>query len=343
MEEKYDLMCSFRNLYNAHLRARRGKRAKVEVIKFELDLAQNLCTLQRQLQQKTYQPSEYKHFFVYDPKIRSIFAPDYADRVVQHCLCDNIIMPTLEPRLIHDNAACRLGKGTHFSIYRMTDFLRTHFRKHGANGYFLKCDIRKYFENIDHSVLKGKLQGVFDENVHNLLCRIIDSYAAAEGKGLPLGNQTSQWFALYYLDGMDRLIKERLQIRHYVRYMDDFVLLHHDKAYLRRCLEEIRRLLADLRLDLNEKTQIFPIKNGVNYLGWHFYLTETGKVVRKLVLPSKRRFKRRMKLLQEKYAVGRIDGAAVKRSIMSSHGHLLHGHTYRLRAEVLGGAAFRRS
>jgi len=338
----YEPMCSFQNLYNAHKKARRGKRDKAEVIKFELDLSQNLCLLQQQLQQKIYQPSEYKQFMVYDPKARTIYAPNYTDRVVQHCLCDNIIMPTLEPKLIYDNAACRLGKGTHFSIYRLSNFMRTHYRKHGTVGYFLKCDVRKYFENIDHSVIKRKLSNLFDSDVVNLLFRIIDSYESKPNKGLPLGNQTSQWFALYYLDGMDRLIKEKLQIKHYVRYMDDFILLHHSKEYLQHCHNQIKQLFEqDLKLELNEKTQIFPVKNGVNYLGWHFYLTETGKVIRKLVASNKRRFKRRIKLLQKNYAKGQIDNSTVKRSIVSTHGHLLHGHTYKLHTKVFGNAIFR--
>ena len=114
----YDNMHCFHNLYNAHMAARRGKRDKVEVILFEMNLALNLCNLQKKLADRTYSPGEYKCFTIHDPKKRIIFAPSYADRVVQHCLCDNVIMPSLEPRLIYDNAACRLGKGTHFSLDR---------------------------------------------------------------------------------------------------------------------------------------------------------------------------------------------------------------------------------
>ncbi|MDR0221674.1 MAG: RNA-directed DNA polymerase, partial [Lachnospiraceae bacterium] len=286
----YEKICDFQNLYNAHLAARRGKRGKTEVIRFEMNLAENITAMQRDLAEKSYRPSGYLHFMVYEPKARSIFAPAYRDRVIQHCLCDNIIMPTLEPRLIYDNASCRIGKGTHFSMNRLSGFLREFYRHHGTDGYFLKCDIRKYFENINHEALKKKLAKVFDTDIYNLLCDIIDSYEATEGAGLPLGNQTSQWFALYYLDGVDRLIKEKLRVKYYVRYMDDFVLLHHDKEYLRHCLGEIRRVCRDdLHLEMNEKTQIFPVKNGVEYLGWRFYLTESGKAVRKLRTANKRR------------------------------------------------------
>jgi len=184
---------------------------------------------------------------------------------------------------------------------------------------------------------------VFKTDVFNLLCLIIDSYETTKGAGLPLGNQTSQWFALYYLDVVDRLIKEKLRIKYYVRYMDDFVLLHHDKEYLRDCLNEIQRVCNDdLKIELNNKTQIFPVKNGVDYLGWHFYLSETGKVIRKLRTSNKKRLKRRLRLLQKEYRDWTIDFDAVKRSLVSTHGHLIHGHTYRLRSKLSEKTIFTR-
>jgi len=339
----YENVHSFQNLYNAHMAARRGKRDKTEVIHFEMNLAENLCVLQRELENKTYRPRGYKHFMIYEPKARLIFAPDYADRVVQHCLCDNIIRPILEPRLIYDNAACRIGKGTHFSMDRLSGFMREFYKKYGTEGYFLKCDIKRYFYSINHDVLKQRLSKVFDAEVYHLLCLIIDSYEVTEGVGLPLGNQASQWFALYYLDPVDRLIKEKLRVKHYVRYMDDFVLLHQDKEYLRGYLAEIRKVCGDdLKIELNSKTQIFPVKNGVTYLGWHFYLTESGKVIRKLRTSNKGRLKRRLKLLQKEYKQGFIEIENIKRSFASLNGHLIHGHTYRLRNKLCHKTTFSR-
>ena len=329
----YDSMYNFQNLYNAHLAARRGKRYKTDVIQFEMNLAQNLCILKESLADRTYTPQGYFHFTIHDPKTRLIYAPSYADRVVQHCLCDNIIMPTLETRLIYDNAACRLDKGTHFSLYRLSGFMRRHYSRFGANGFFLKCDVHKYFETIDHAILKQKLLRVFDDSDSlTLMFRIIDSFENTPGKGLPLGNQTSQWFALLYLDAVDRLIKEKLGIKHYVRYMDDFVLLHNDKAYLQECLCKVKATFKeDLLLDLNKKTQICPIKNGVSYLGWHLYLTDSGKVVRKLMTSAKNRTKRRFRRMKNDYADGSRNLDDIKRSLTSTHGHLIHGHTYKLR------------
>jgi len=332
---QYKKMCIFQNLYDAHLAARKGKRCKGEIIRYEMNLGPNLCILLHELEEKLYKPRGYKHFMVYEPKARSIFAPDYEDRIVQHCLCDNIVMPILEKKLIFDNAACRVGKGTHFSINRLSGFMRQFHKKHGVKGYFLKCDIKKYFENINHDILKQRLIKVFEPEVYNLLCLIINSYENTPGTGLPLGNQTSQWFALYYLDMIDRYIKEKLMIKYYVRYMDDFVLLHHDKDYLKKCLIKIQQICQDsLKIELNHKTQIFPVKNGVEYLGWHFYLTTTGKVILKLKSTNKRRLKRRIKLLQKNYKNRMINFDDVKRSLVSTNGHLILGHTYRFRTKL---------
>ena len=238
----YDKICDFGNLYKAHTVARLSKRTTREVIDFEMNLSENLTEISDRLKNGTYEMSGYYSFMVHGPKDRVIHALHYRDRVVQHCICDEVLAPTLDKRLIYDNAACRIGKGTHFAMERLSGFLREFYRKHGTDGYFLKCDIRKFFDNIDHLVLKQKLSKVIeDERVLTLLYQIIDSFEVMPGKGLPLGNQTSQWFAIFYLDGFDRLIKEKMKIKYYSRYMDDCVLIYQDKKYLCYCLEQMKQ------------------------------------------------------------------------------------------------------
>ena len=150
-----------------------------------------------------------------------------------------------------------------------------------------------------------------------------------------MGNQSSQWFALYYLDGIDRIIKEKYRIKWYTRYMDDLVLLDHDKEKLKQCLDELRTYAAkELKLEFNQKTQIVPISQGMDYLGWHFYLTDTGKVIRRLRTSNKRRFKRRLKRFRMEYAEGKTDFDTIKRSLVSYNGHLKQGHTHRLRKNI---------
>ncbi len=340
----FERVWNFQNLYKAHLAARRGKRGNAETINFEMNLSSNLINISDSLKNHTYDLSGYYNFLVHDPKERSIYALHYKDRVVQHCLCDEVLSQILDPKLIYDNAACRLGKGTHFAIDRVSGFLREFYRKYGTEGYFLKCDIRKIFDNIDHEILRQKLAKVIaDVQVISLLDQIIDSYKKAPGKGLPLGNQTSQWFALYYLDGLDRLVKEKLHIRYYSRYMDDCILLHHDKNYLKYCLCEMQQHLEQERkLELNQKTQITHIRNGVDYLGFHFYLSDSGKVIRKVKQQTKQRYKRKLQKLQEKYALGEMKLPDIKQVLCSYHAHLAHGHTYKLRRKTMANFVLRK-
>ena len=309
-----------------------------------MDLAANLWGLKERLESKTYVVGGYKQFVIHDPKDREIQALSYGDRVVQHSLCDNVLTPFFENRLIYDNCACRKRKGTHFGIDRLAEFMREYYRKNGADGWILKIDIRKYFPSVDHEILLQRLRRIIpDPDIKSLVEMIIRSWNAATGKGLAMGNQTSQLFALYYLDPADRLIKEKLKIKHYTRYMDDMILLHPDKEYLQECLRQIRELCErELKLELNEKTQIFPIHHGVDYLGWHFYLTDTGKVIKQLRTQNKKRLKRRMKGLQKGYAEGRLDFEDIKRSMAAASGHLMHGHTYRLRERIYGNTIFAR-
>lgn len=327
---------NFDRLYEAYKKCRRGKLQKTEVIQFELNLSEELIKLQEELQAKTYQIGAYYKFAIYDPKKREIQALPFRDRIVQHNLCDNILAPLMERHLIYDNSACRKGKGTHFAMDRLSGFFREYYKKYGAEGYILKCDIHKYFDSIDHKVLKTRLMKIIkDRDVFELLERIIDSYKKTPGKGLPMGNQTSQWFALYYLDGLDRLVKEKYRMKYYTRYMDDCIILCQDKEYLKQCLSAMQYYVEEyLLLAFNEKTQLTAMKDGVDYLGFRFYLTDTGKVIRRLRTGSKRRWKRRMKKIKRQYREDEITLEEVTRSIASYKGHLKHGHTYKLQKKV---------
>ena len=341
MLTEYEKIYQFESLYQAYKATIKGKKEKKDVIQFELDLSNQLWKLHDELQMKLYRLGRYHCFQIYDPKKREIQALSIRDRVVQHSICDNVLKPYFEPRLIYDNAACREGKGTRFATDRLTKFMRDFYKEHGTDGYILKFDIRKFFDSIHHEVLKEKLCCISDEEVKELLYHIIDSYAKEPEKdelslrGLPLGNQTSQWFALWYLNGLDRLIKERLRIKYYSRYMDDGILIHEDKAYLSLCLKKMTEYVEqELKLSFNEKTQIFPISQGTDYLGFRFYLTDTGKVIRRLRTSNKKRWKRRLKLYQKQYRQGTKNFEEITRSMKSYQGHLKYGNTYRLRAKV---------
>ena len=335
MSADYEKIASFEALLEGHRRARRGKGKKKDTILFEMNLARYLWWIKQRLDNHSYDVSGYNLFKVFEPKERDIQALQYHDRIVQHSLCDNVLMPCMERRLIVDNCACRKNKGTYYGIRRLSRHLSNYYRQHGNKGWFLKVDIRKYFASINHEVLKSRLSKErLQPDILELLFKIIDSYNGNTGIGLPMGNQTSQLFALYYLDPVDRFVKEKARIKYYSRYMDDMILLHESKEYLQQVLAAMRDIASNLKLEFNSKTQLIPIKNGIDYLGWHFALTESGKVVRKIRAMGKKRMYRKVKQLCYQYSKGLIDLEQVKQVMASLFGHMRLGHTWSLQRRI---------
>lgn len=238
----WERVTAFDHLYRAYLRARRGKRDRPAVRDFEFTLEEELLRLQTELSDDSYRPGGYRLFQIYDRKPRLIAAAPFRDRVVHHAVM-GVIEPTLDRRFIHDSYACRVGKGVHAAVRRYRQWAGTH-------AYVLKLDISRYFPSIDHGLLKTKLrQRIKDGGVLNLLERLIDSAPSGSaspiaapgddlvdlmqrGRGLPIGNLTSQFFDNLYLDDLDHYLKQACGVRAYLRYVDDLVLLHNDKDQL---------------------------------------------------------------------------------------------------------------
>ena len=335
IRKQFCKVCDFESLLNAHYKARRSKGSKAEVLRFEADIIFNIESIRQALVSHSYNVSKYRKFKVYEPKERDIMALSYPDRIVQHSLCDNVLEPFLDARLDYDNAACRKGKGTHFALDRLSLFMKKAYDKWECDYYVLKCDVHKYFYSINHDILKSNLyKYIEDDDIIWLLDTIIDS---TEGNvGIPIGNMTSQWFAVFYLDKMDRFIRENLKVPFYTRYMDDFILIDSDKERLKEALNLLKAFLSsNLHLKLNNKTQIFPAKNGIDYLGFHLYLTENGKVIRKIRKKSKEKMKRKIKHFNKAYENGEMSYDAIKQSVASWLGHAKHGNTYNLRKHIM--------
>lgn len=330
----YPAIYDFGNLYDAYLRARRSKRYRAEVLRFTARLEEELITLQNELVHHAFKPGRHREFWVHEPKTRLIMAPPFRDRVVHHALVA-VIEPLFERGFIFDSYACRVGKGTHAGADRVTEFLR---RAQGQWGrvYCLKADVRQYFASIHHGILKKLIRKrVACESTLWLIDTIIDG-TADEGdlnpRGLPVGNLTSQLFANIYLNELDQFMKHTLRLRYYVRYMDDFVVLHHDKRALWDVKREVEAFLADrLSLSLNPKTGIFPISQGADFLGYRIW--PTHRLLRK---SSIKRARRGFKKLARDYAEGKVPLDRVKASIMSWLGHCRHANTHRIRGKVLG-------
>lgn len=312
-----EVMCNFNNLYRAYKIAHRGKSDDKEVIEFDKNKMYNLNKLLKQLQNKEWKEIfKYYRFKLYSPKERIVDALTFEGRIVQHVLCDNILKPFFEPRLIKENTACRENKGTLYALKlfkgNLVKFLKTH-----KDGYCLKMDIKKYFPSIDRKTLKEMLNIFPDSEVKEFLFYIIDN--SPEENGLPIGNQTSQWFALYYLNKMDRIIKEKYKIKYYVRYMDDLVIIHDNKSYLNKLLNELKGSASIIKLRFNDKTQIFPLHKGISFLGWKFYFVIKKIIVRVDTSKKKIRLRNLRKILAKEDFLIRLKSMMV---------NLMFGDTY---------------
>lgn len=320
---------TFENLYNAYLYTRKGKREKNCVIRYDYNALENTLLLSNSLQNKTYRLGKYEEFYVYEPKKRLIKAPPFRDRVVQRCVCEQVLEPAIEKHLIYDTYACRKGKGTHAGLNRTEEFMKRHFRKHGLNGWIVKGDIKSFFYSIIHELLKKDLYPLL--KYYDIWWLITKTLNSVDNPGLPLGNQSSQWFANFYLSKFDHFVKEALGVKYYIRYMDDFVAIVETKKEAQEILEKMKAFLwQELKLETNDKTQIMPLKNGVDFLGFHLYITRTGKVIRKIRKDSKERMRRKLKTFKSLYREGLISKEEIDRSYESWKGHAQHGSCYSL-------------
>ena len=209
------------------MKARKHKTLKPDVIKFEKDLKNNLLLLRSELLLRCYKPKSLVNFIIHDPKIRKISKSDFRDRVVHHALC-NIIEPIFENAFIYDSYANRMGKGTLKAVERFDSFKRKVTRNNTCKTYVLKADIGKYFENVNHRILIRIIgKKIKDKKILRLIRIILANPARGQsGKGMPLGNLTSQFFANVYLNELDHFVKHELRARYYIRYVDDFVIFN---------------------------------------------------------------------------------------------------------------------
>lgn len=249
------------NLMLAFCKARRGKQCKREVVDYSLNITENLHSLRERIINGTLRVGNYHYFEIFDPKKRTICAASFEERIVHHAVM-NVCKERFERHLIFDTYATRDGKGVYAAIDRARGALLKY-------RYVAKLDVRKYFDSINHDVLKMKLARLFkDRDLLQLFDRIIDSYEVAPNVGIPIGNLTSQYFANYYLSDLDHYIKEVLRVPVYVRYMDDMLLFADDLSELRAFVSNVEAYLAEnLHLSL-KPTQIGSVNSGVSFLGY---------------------------------------------------------------------------
>ena len=288
-----DYLYSFKNLHEAYLSCRKRKRNTINALRFEERILDNLFELGAALAEGSYTPSRSVCFIAKQPKHREIFAADFRDRVVHHLLVPRL-EEIFEPKFIHDSFACRTGKGTHAAVQRLQQFMNSVTRRGEVSAWFLQLDIRSFFMSMDREILLGMLaRHVRDPRLLELAALIVRNdctrdfvykgdprllqgipphkslFHIPKGKGLPIGNLTSQFFGNVYLNELDQFVKHILKARFYLRYVDDFVLLHTDREMLMHYQEQISLFLTQrLALELKAEQTIKRVSEGANFLGY---------------------------------------------------------------------------
>jgi len=316
----YDDIISVENLLGAWQEFLKGKRNRKDVQEFQLHLMDSIIDLHRDLVNGTYKHASYEAFNISDPKPRSIHKATVRDRLLHHAIYRQLY-PYFDSTFIHDSYSCREGKGIHRALARLHLFARKVSKNHTKTAWVLKSDIKKFFASIDHSILSEILEKyIQNRDILHLLCEIIVSFEKEKGKGLPLGNLTSQLLVNVYMNEFDQFMKHRMKAKCYIRYADDFVILSRNKEELVKTFQSIERFLQEeLQLELHDyKTSTATFSSGVDFLGWvHF---PAHRVLRTV---TKRRMHKRI-----------IEAEGKTEVVKSYLGLLSHGDTHGLEEKL---------
>jgi len=289
----YPKIYQYENLMLAFCKASRGKRSRPDVISFGNHLEANIHKLRQDLITHCPDLGHYRFFRVNDPKPRAICAASFPERVLHHAIM-NVCEPVFESYAIFDSHACRKGKGNHNALARVQTFTRKY-------SWYLKLDIKKYFDSIDQGVMMDGLTRRFkDRELLDLFVQLLATYHTQPGKGLPIGNLISQHLANFYLGLFDHWIKEEMQVKGYVRYMDDFIVLGPDKSFVKEKLHQIQHYLnGKLCLTVKENVQLNRCCYGIPFLGYRVFSSHM-----RLSLYSRQRFVDKFRAYEKKWVEG---------------------------------------
>lgn len=351
-------------MYDKRVKLNTKNKAKIE--KFDQYYASNILRIKEILDSKNYIPGKYNLFLIKEPKVRLIMSQNIPDKIINHLVSEYFLVEVFDKTLIDENIATRKNKGIHIGIKMLKQYLKKHIKE---DLYVLKFDVTKYFFNLDYDIIKQIIRSkIKDKDAINILDRIIDSTdceyinrqiekikareitkleksnasnkdklindiknipLCKKGKSAPIGNMSSQAFAIIYLNELDNYIKKVLKPNVYIRYQDDGLLISNSKEYLKECLLEINKIITKYKLKLNNKTRIYKIDEGFDFLGFK-YIRKNNILIVKVKNQTKRKFKRKMKVLYKLYQEKRIDLKAVNQVKSSYLRHLKYGNTNNL-------------
>lgn len=318
----YDHITSLDNLFIAWKAYRRGKRKKGDIQLFESRLEDNIFDLHEKLVSGRYRPGTYQRFKIIDPKVRLISKASVCDRLLHQAIYQ-VLYPGFDKTFIYDSYSCRNGKGSHKGFARLVSMSRRVSNNYTSSCWAIKLDIKKFFDSVDHEILKGLLrERIEDEKLLNLLDTIIESFSMSPGRGMPLGNLTSQLFASIYMNPLDQYVKRKLNAKYYLRYADDFILLSADPSELMGYFVETNKFLKDrLRLNIHpDKVEFRKLEWGIDFIGYialpHYQL------------PRRKTLKRIFR------KIAKSDKESLESSLPSYLGYVKHVSSYRTRKEM---------
>lgn len=291
------------------------------------NLLPNLVELQDEILEHHYEVKQTNDFYLNERgHIRKIEAPAVRDRVIQKTITKNVLTPAIVPYLIYDNYASLKLRGTHFGRRRLEMLLHKYIRKNGIDGYVLLIDIRKYFENIDHEVLKQLVAPKMSDQpieVVELINYIID-HSSHTAKGLNLGSEAPQILAVYYLNNIDHYVKVVRGIKYYGRYMDDIFIIGKSKDDLKQLLTEIEAKLSEVLLEVNKKkTQIVNLRHGFTWLQTKYNILPGGRIIKRLTRGKIARERRRLKAFRKMLDEGRMTEIEIQNAYRSWRGSVV--------------------
>lgn len=321
--DDFERVADIDNLYQAFKKSMLGVSWKESIQRFNANSLRNIMVLYRKLLAGEEIHNGFVEFTLRERgKIRRIRSIHISERVVQKCLCDEVLVPILTNSLIYDNGASMKGKGVHFAIKRFILHMTKFYRKNKSNnGYALSIDFSKFFDNIDHEILYKMIDGkIKDQHIRELVRSFIKVFG--DGKSLGLGSQVSQVTAIFFPDKLDHFIKEKLRIKYYGRYMDDLYLLHESKEYLTYCLNEIIKVCDLYKINVNmRKTRIIKLSQGVEFLKGKYSLLPSGKILRRPSKDSTKRMRVKLKKFKVLVDTGKMNYSDLRTSYQSWRGN----------------------
>jgi len=314
---------------------------KGSVAAFDLNKIALLKKLSDELHNDTYRPLPPRTVLITYPKRRVAVSIAFRDRIYQRSLNDNIVYPLMTRSFIYDNCACQKGKGSDFARGRLKCHIQKCFRKNGMDFWVLQCDIKHYYDNMRHDTTEALFREHLPPRYGNMVAKVLNEQYQGD-VGFNPGSQMIQIAGISVLDKLDHKIKERMHIKHYLRYMDDFILMHPDKEYLLQCKKWINEELSKIGLSLHEKkTKLYHISKGVDLLGFHYKLFNTGKVTMSVLGQNVKHERRKLRKMVKLVKTGRIPKSRqpltkqrLDMCYQSWKAHIAHGNSHKLQVRM---------